>query len=135
MRLLQKPEADQKHKKQQDELIAKNSRLLGYFTKGIKRFNSIQDSYDQQKVNRLKDFENFCADLQVKKSKLLEEYVQWEKAIEEKKEQYYALIAKQDELDEREYSLNRKEEQLTLREEFTKESEDRLQANLGHLLT
>lgn len=134
MKLLHKADVDLKAKKQSDELVEKNARLLGYFTKGIKRLNSLKDNYDQEKANKLRAFEDFCNQLNLKKNTLLEEYTKWEKAVEDKKEAYYSLVTKQDELDEREYLIKRKEENLSLRENFTKESEEKLKVKWDQLL-
>jgi len=134
MKLLQKAEVDLKYKKQNDELIGKNNRLLGYFTKGVARLNSLKDNYDQVKVNKYNDFVDFSNHIAQQKSKLMEEVVVIEKLIKEKTETYYGLIAKQDELDEREFNMKQKANNLSMREEFVKESEEKIKLKWDKLI-
>lgn len=134
MKLLSKVESDQRLKKEHDELIGKNTQLLNYFTKGIKRLNDLKDNYDPEKAKKTREFENFCRDIDLKKSKKLEELAAVEKHIEERKEVYYGLVAKQDELIEREFLIKQKEDNLVLREGFTKEGEAKLKHKFEELL-
>ena len=123
MKLLPKQEAKSRIKKENEELIDANIRLRKQYKNILKKLDTIKDDYTPEKVKRLEDFEKFCIDIQQKESKLLQnlEYIKQE--IEKKKEVYYGLIEKQDQLDERIYQADEKEKKLDLRENFLKELE------------
>jgi hypothetical protein len=118
MKLLDQKQAQSNLKTQNDELIGTNIRLRRFWQEITQKLNTIRENYDPDKLKRLKDFEQFCKDLIIKKSKMLEELVSIEKQIENKKEIYYGLIAKQDKLDEYVYEIQEKEKKLKLREAF-----------------
>lgn len=118
MRLLAKTEAYSAKKRENDALVESNIRLRKYWQGITQKLNTIKEDYEPEKVQRLKDFELFVKDLQVKKSKVLEELAGWQKLVEETKEKYYALVAKQDELDELKYKVEEEHKKLDLREAF-----------------
>ena len=127
MRLLAKKDADNKLRKENEELIDTNIRLRKSYTDIVKRLNTIKENYEPDKLKKLKEFEDFCKDLQVKKSKLLEEYREIDTAIERKKDLYYGLIAKQDLLDEKVYQIKQEENKLGVRQLFVEELERKWQ--------
>lgn len=116
MKLLSRSDAQSKVKRDNDELIDTNLRLRRYESTIIKKLNAIKDDYEPEKIARLKEFESFCAELSQKKSKLLEELSGLQKLIDQKKDIYYGLIAKQDALDEKIYEMKEVEKKLDLRE-------------------
>jgi hypothetical protein len=134
MKLLSKNEVKSISQKETDIILEKNSRLAEYLSKGLKKFNLIKDNYDQDKIRKQKEFDAFCEKINTKKSELLKDYKKWEKLVEGKKELYYALIEKNDELIEREENIKRGEERIKVREDFNLENEARLKAKLDTLI-
>lgn len=128
MHLLSKKESDSKIKKENDELIESNIRLRKYYSEILHKLNTIKENYDPEKMAKLKDFETFCKDLLIKKEKLLQEFNTLEAEIQKKKDIYYGLIARFDELDERTYQLKEKESKLDLREAFVTDLENKIYA-------
>ncbi|MEK7180000.1 MAG: hypothetical protein AAB706_00835 [Patescibacteria group bacterium] len=118
MKLLSKSAAESKIKQDNDELIDTNIRLRKYEGDIVHRLNTIKENYEPDKLQKLRDFENFCKDILMKKSKLLEELNGIERQIEQKKELYYNLIQKQDLLDEKVYQIEEASKKLDLREAF-----------------
>ncbi len=127
MKLLSKTSASSLLQKQNEELIETNIRLRKYEKQITERLNTIKETYEPEKMARLKDFEEFCKDLRQKKSKLLESYNFLEKAIEKKKDIYYGLIAKQDALDEKLHNLKEQEAKLDLRVSFVTDLEKKFE--------
>ena len=118
MKLLSRNEAQSKIKKDNDELIGTNIRLRSLWKEITQRLNLARDDYDSEKMQKLRKFEEFCREILIKKSKLLEELTGVENAIKEKKELYYGLVVKQDILDERMLDLNEQEKKLEIRQLF-----------------
>ncbi len=127
MKLLAKDIAQSKIKKNNDELVDVNIRLRKSYAEIISRLNTAKLNYEPEKIKAYEDFERFCKELKVKKSKLLEELNMLEAEIERKKDLYYGLIAKQDQLDEKVYQINEKEKKLDLREKFILDIEQKIQ--------
>lgn len=123
MKLLSKHEAQASIKKDNEELVDTNIRLRKYLKQITEKLNKIKEDYSPDKLQKLKEFEEFSADLMVKKGKLLKELSDIESAIEKKKEVYYGLIEKQDKLEEKIYQINQREAKLDIRENFLKELE------------
>ena len=126
MKLLSKNEAHSAKKIENDDLIGMNVRLREYMQKATLRLNTLKDSYAPDKMAKLKEFEEFCADLQVKRSKLLKELSIIEEQIEKKRELYYGLVEKQDALEEKVYQLHEQEKKLELREQFVTQLEEKI---------
>src|SRR3990167_6507667 len=126
MRLLSKKSAQAEVKKQNDELIEKNIRLRQYEKIFLERMNTLKENYDPEKLKTLRDFETFCTDITEKKSKLLAELKALEKAIVDKKEIYYGLVVKQDELDEKIHQIRNEESKLNLRLAYVTEIEKKI---------
>ena len=125
MKLLNKISAVASLKKQNEDLIETNVRLRKYEKDIIKRLNTIKENYEPDKLKKLKEFEDFCKNLNVKKSKLLEELNVLEKTIELKKELFYGLVVKQDVVEEKLHNLIEQENKLDLRVAFVEELERR----------
>lgn len=123
MKLLKKAVVENKLKTENEELLDRNIRLRQFERAITERLNTVKDSYEPDKVARLKEFEAFCKDLNEKKAKLLQELQGISQLIEEKKEVFYGLISKQDQLEERLHIADQKEEKLKLRELFVSELE------------
>ena len=127
MKLLSKPQATSRVKLENDSLVNTNIRLRQYERAITERLNTLKDDYEPDKMAKLKEFELFCKDLDLKRAKLLQELSSIEKAVEDKKELYYALVTKQDALEEKFYSLSEKEKKVDLREAFVVDLEKKWQ--------
>lgn len=125
MKLLNRTEAQSSIKKQNEELIESNIRLRTFWKDITGKLQRVKDDYEPEKMAKLKEFEQFCKDLLVKKSKLLGEMTTLQKEIDIKKEIYYGMIAKQDALDEKVYEMKEMEKKLQLRETFVLDLEER----------
>lgn len=125
MKLLSRTQAQSKLAKDNDELVETNIRLRQYEKEIITRLNTVKEDYEPDKLQKLKEFEQFAKGITAKKAKLLEELKGIEIAIEQKKDLYYALITKQDRLEERIYQANEREEKLNLRETFVSDLEEK----------
>lgn len=128
MKLLSKTSAQSKLKQGNDELIETNIRLRRFHGEIVQRLNTVKDSYEPDKLIKLKEFEQWSKDLMQKKTKLLTELSAIEASIEAKKELYYSLITKQDALDEKLYQINEAQKKLDLREAFVVDLEQRWRA-------
>jgi len=126
MKLLAHKEATISLKKSNEELLKSNFRLRDIEKNILNRLNTAKENYDPEKVKALKDYEQFIADITEKKSKLLKELKAYEKLIEERKDIYYGLIERQDELDEREYQIKESHNKLDLREAMIVDLEAKL---------
>lgn len=118
MKLLSRKEAEIGIKKSNEELLGTNVRLREMEKQVLRRLNEAKLNYDPEKVKALKDFEQFIADLNEKKSKALQELNAYNKLIEERKEIYYGLVEKADEVDERLLQIKEANRKLDLREAF-----------------
>lgn len=125
MKLLSRSEAQSSKKKENERLIESNIKLRSFYHDFTARIQDAKKDYGAERVKALEDFEKFVKEINEKKSKLLKELVQVQKLLEEKKEAYYALVEKQDDLEEREYNLQEKEKKIELRENFIKELEEK----------
>ena len=126
MKLLERKDAQIGIKKSNEELLGSNIRLREMEKQVIKRLNEARLNYDPEKVKALKDFEQFVADLNGKKSKLLQELTAYNKLIEERKEIYYGLVERQDEVEEKLYQVKEANKKLDLREAFVVDLERRI---------
>lgn len=117
-KLLDKKSAISQAKKDNDELIESNIRLRKYYADIVQKLNVLKDNYEPDKIQKLKEFEQFSIDLSQKRMKLLEEFAQVSKLVDQKKEQYYAMIEKQDLLEEKIYQVAEAHKKLDLRESF-----------------
>lgn len=128
MKLLAKTEAQSKVKRDNDQLIAENLRLRQFWKDITQKLNTVKESYEPDKLAKLKEFEQFAMDLMVRKAKLLEELQGIENEIIRKKDIYFGLIAKQDALDEKIYQMTEAQKKLDLRERFVVDLEQKWRA-------
>lgn len=128
MKLLAKSSADRKIKAENDELVDRNIHLRSLEREVVDRLNTVKESYEPDKLAKLKEFELFVKDIGIRKAKLLEEIVALDTLITEKKDLYYGLITKQDALDERLVDIKEQERKLSLREAFVVDLEQRWKA-------
>lgn len=128
MKLLAKQEARAGIQKENEALLESNIRLREYWQGITHKLNTIKDDYTPERLKILKDFETFCKDIQTKKSEALKELAGIQKLIEDKKEQYYAMVARQDELMEMEHRIKEENEKLRLRETFVTDLEAKWRA-------
>ncbi len=125
MKLLSKNEAYASKKRENEGLIESNIKLRKFYKDISDRIRGAKLDYSEDKLKALKEFDQFCADINEKKSKLLKEFNDISNAIEDKKEIYYGLVVKQDELEEKVYQVNEREKKVELREKFISELERR----------
>jgi len=125
MKLLSQKDAQSKKKLENDALIGSNIRLRKMYHDITQKLNTVKDSYAQDKLDRLADFEKFLGELQVQKAKVLGELAGIQKLVEDTKEIYYSLIIKQDALQEVKYKIDEENKKLDLREIFIKDLEER----------
>lgn len=123
MKLLAKPEAKSRIKREEESLMGSVSRLRKLERETQTRLQSAKSGYEPEKAKALKDYEDYIRDLSGKKAKFLRELQAVSKLIEDKKEMYYGLTEKFDELQEREFHLNEREKKLDLREQFINQLE------------
>jgi hypothetical protein len=123
MKLLSKTQAQSGIKRSNQKLVDEGVVLQKAYKNLVAKYNSAKDNYDPEKIAALEEFETFKADIVAKKSKLLAELNAVTEAVEAKKELYYALVEKADELTERTYQANERDKKLDLRENFVKDLE------------
>lgn len=124
MKLLSKPEVKSRIQLNNDELLATNIRLRKVYSELLAKINNAKVLYS--KDDRIKEYEQFCADILQKKSILLNSLKTLEDEIERKKEIIYGLIEKQDVLIEKEAEIKEREAKLDLRESFVKNIENKI---------
>lgn len=119
MQLFTPEKINKVRKDQTRELVVKNERLISSMRKVLNLQNDIE--FDQDKAKKVADYQVWCADLQNKMSRELLNLKAYEKLVEEKKEEYYNLVAKKDEIEDK--ILDRKEElgRLDLQLNFKRE--------------
>jgi len=125
MKLLSTTDARNKKKLENDALIDSNIRLREYYQGITQKLNTIKESYEPDKLQKLKEFEQFCKDLEVRREKVLTELAQWQKLVADTKEMYYSLVTKQDHLQEVKYRIEEENKKLNLRESFVLDLEEK----------
>ena len=125
MKLLPKTEARSRAKLENEELIASNIRLRQYLQGITQKLNNVKDSYDPEKVQKLQEFERFCKELEVQRTKLLTELAGIQKLVNDTKDIYYGYIQKKDQLAETEYKIQEENKKLDLREAYVVDLEAR----------
>lgn len=126
MKLLHKTEARSRAKLENEELIASNIRLRQYWQGITERLNNVKDNYEQDKLEKRAEFERFCQDIEVKRTKLLTELAAIQKLVNDTKEIYYGYIEKKDRLAEMEYRIQEENKKLDLREAFVVDLEEKI---------
>jgi len=127
MKLLDKKEAISLKKKENDSLIESNLRLKKTEQVILRRMSVLKENYEPEKVKAYQDYEQFCIEINEKKSKLLKELKDIQTHIEEKKDVYYGLIEKQDSLEEKIYQMMEEDKKLSLRKSFVEDLERKWQ--------
>lgn len=119
MQLFQKEQINSKRKEQTRELTLKNERLATSLRKILALQKDIE--FDADKAKKVADYQIWCEDLQKKMSKELSNLEAYKKLVDEKKEEYYNLVARKDEIEDK--ILDRKEElgRLDLQLSFKKQ--------------
>jgi hypothetical protein len=128
MKLLNQTVAKARAKLENDALIDSNVRLRKYHQEITTKLNNVKDSYEGDKLEKLREFEQFCKDIQIKRTKVLEELANWQKLVADTKEIYYGFILRKDELQEKEYQIDEENKKLNLREAFVMDLEAKWQA-------
>lgn len=120
MKLFSREQINKTRKDQTRELAVKNERLAKSLREMIKLQNDFD--FDVDKAKKVKEYQVWCEDLQKKMSIELGNLKAYEKLIEEKKDEYYNLVARKDELEDK--ILDKKEElskldlQITLKNQI-----------------
>lgn len=125
MKLLTPSLARSKKKLENEGLVESNIRLRKYHKDITQKLNTIKDDYEPEKLEKLREFETFCRDLDVKRETLLKELAQWQKLLTDTKEIYYGFIAKSDELQEVKYKIDEENKKLDLRQTFVEDLENK----------
>ena len=124
MQLFSKEQVNVKRKEQTRELTLKNERLATSLRKILNLQKDIE--FDADRAKKVTEYQKWCDDLQNKMSRELSNLKAYEKLTEEKKEEYYSLVARKDEIEDR--ILDRKEElekldlQVALLKQITEKS-------------
>ena len=118
MKLFEKDTINRLRKDQTRELTLKNERLAGSLRKLLALQKDIE--FDADKAKKVADYQVWCEDLQKKMSKELGNLKAYEKLVEEKKEEYYGLVAKKDEIEDRIIDLKEEQKKQELQVAFTK---------------
>ncbi len=106
MQLFSKEQVNTRRKEQTRELTLKNERLATSLRKVLALQKEID--FDADKAKKVADYQIWCKDLQEKMSKELGNLKAYEKLVEDKKEEYYNLVGRKDEIEDK--ILDRKEE-------------------------
>jgi len=117
--LFQKEEIQKRRHDQTRELIAKNTKLISSLKKSLELQNDID--FDADKAKKVRDYEIWCKDLQEKQSKVLATLKGYEKLLEDRKEDYYNVVARIDEKEDKIISLQEEIGRLELQVEFNKQ--------------
>lgn len=125
MKLLSPKEATSLKKKENEKVLDESVRLQKIHRALTAKLAGAKNNYDPEKAAALKDFEEFCRDMDQKRSKKLQELQAVNEAIGQKKDIYYGLIEKSDLLLEREAALNERERKLDSREAFINQIEQK----------
>ena len=103
MELLKPEQINKIRKDQTREIVNKNERLVTSLKRVLKLQNDID--FDQDKAKKVKDYEVWCKDLQDKMSKELSTLKAYQKLTDDKKEEYYNIVARVDALQDKELDL------------------------------
>lgn len=125
MKLLSSTTARSKRKQENDALVDSNVRLRKFHRDITEKLNTVKDNYEPEKLQKLREFETFCKDIEVKRHKILTELAGWQKLVEETKELYYSFVVKQDQLQEVKYVIDEENKKLDLREAFVLDLEQK----------
>lgn len=122
MKLFTKEEINKNRKDQTRDLIKKNERLSKSLRKVLSLQNNIE--FDSDKAKKVKEYQIWCDDIQIKMGKVLETLKVYEDLVENKKEEVYDLVSRKDGLEDKildlEEELTGLELQLTFKRELIK---------------
>ena len=116
MQLFSKEQINKGRKDQTRELTLKNERLASSLRKILNLQNEIE--FDTDKAKKVKDYQVWCEGLQTKMSKELANLKAYEKLVDEKKEEYYNLVAKIDAIEDKIIDLKEEHSRLQLQLTF-----------------
>lgn len=119
MQLFSKEQINSKRKDQTRELTLKNERLAVSLRKILALQKDIE--FDADKARKVKEYQVWCEDLQIKMSKELGNLNAYKKLVEEKKEEYYNFVARKDEIEDRIIDLKEEISRLDLQVNFKRE--------------
>lgn len=125
MHLLSQNEAQSSLRKENDELVETNIRLRQFWTEITRKLNTLKDNYDPEKVQLLKEFERYAKEILEKRSVLLRELQGIENEIKKKKDIYYEMINRNDQLEEKIFQMHEQEVKLKLRQSFVEDLEQK----------
>lgn len=125
MHLLSQNEAQSSLLKENDELVETNIRLRQFWTEITRKLNTLKDNYDPEKVQLLKEFERYAKEILEKRSVLLRELQGIENEIKKKKDIYYEMINRNDQLEEKIFQMHEQEVKLKLRQSFVEDLEQK----------
>lgn len=106
MQLFSKEQVNTKRKEQTRELTLKNERLATSLRKILNLQKDIE--FDADKAKKVADYQVWCEDLQKKMSKELSNLTAYKKLVDDKKEEYYNLVARLDAIEDK--IIDKKEE-------------------------
>ncbi len=112
MQLFSKEIINTKRKEQTRELAMKNERLASSLRKVLALQKDVE--LDADKAKKVTDYQVWCEDLQKKMARELGNLKAYEKLVDEKKEEYYNLVARKDEIEDRIVSRKEELEKLNL---------------------
>lgn len=125
MRLFKKEEIQAKRQAQGRELTLKNEKLIA----SLKKILALQKDidFDAEKAKKVKEYMQWCQDLQEKQSKELANLKAYENLVEERKEQFYELISKKDTIEDKimdlKEELNKLEIQVAFKRQIIEKSD------------
>lgn len=119
MKLFKREEIEAKRHNQTRELILKNEKLISSLKKTLALQKDIE--FDAEKAKKVKDYMQWCEDLQKKQSKELANLETYKKLAEDKKEEYYRIVEAKDALEDKIISLKEESERLSLQVKWKQE--------------
>lgn len=119
MRLFKKEEIQAKRQAQGRELTLKNEKLIA----SLKKILALQKDidFDAEKAKKVKEYMQWCQDLQEKQSKELANLKAYEKLVDERKEQFYELVSKKDAIEDKIMDLKEELGRLELQVKWKQE--------------
>lgn len=98
MELLKKEQINKARKDQTREIMLKNERLVKSTRKLLDLQNDLE--FDADKSKKVKEYQQWCQDLQTKMSRELKTFEAYKKLTEDKKDEYYRVIENLDKLED-----------------------------------
>lgn len=117
--LFTKEVINQKRQEQNRELTRKNEKLITSLRKILSLQKDID--FDADKAKKVKEYIQWCKDLQDKQSTELGNLKAYEKLVEDKKEEYYQLIELKDAIEDKILTLKEESNRLDLQVAFKRQ--------------